>query len=141
MPRCRRLNKECRPLVSRRKHQLGKPLVQSPVTQGSIATASTTQVWSDPAISPEDANQLLIIFRTEKLVYLPLISISPDISSEELRQQRPFLWLCIMAVTSISLSQQATLASTVREILAQKMVVEFERNIELLLGLLVCIGW
>jgi hypothetical protein len=52
--------------------------------------------------SLEEADEFLKIFRTQMMEYFPFIIMSTSTTAKELRLQRPFLWLCIMAVTSKS---------------------------------------
>ncbi|RDW65074.1 hypothetical protein BP6252_10725 [Coleophoma cylindrospora] len=92
-------------------------------------------------ISPVDAEEYLANFRTLNLKYFPFCYISPAAGAQQLRQERPFLWLCIMAVSSKSKPQQQLLTSKIRQTVAQEIVVNSEKNIDLLLGLLVFIGW
>lgn len=91
--------------------------------------------------SPLDAKQYLTTFRTQKSKYFPFVYISPATTAHQLRHERPFLWLCIMTVSSRSISQQQALGSKVRHQLWEKMVLQSEQNIDLLLGLLAYIGW
>jgi hypothetical protein len=91
--------------------------------------------------SPVDAEEYLINFRTCKLKYFPFIYIPSTTRAQQLRQERPFLWLCIMAVGSKSKSQQQILGSKIRQKIAHELVVQSERNVDLLLGILAFIGW
>jgi hypothetical protein len=91
--------------------------------------------------SPVDAEEYLINFRTCKLKYFPFIYIPSTTRAQQLRQERPFLWLCIMAVGSKSKSQQQILGSKIRQKIAHELVVQSERNVDLLLGILAFLGW
>jgi hypothetical protein len=91
--------------------------------------------------SPVEVEEYLTNFRTYKLKYFPFIYIPSTTRAQQLRQERPFLWLCIMAVGSKSKSQQQVLGSKIRQKIAQELVVQSERNVDLLLGILAFIGW
>jgi hypothetical protein len=93
------------------------------------------------APSPAEAEEYLIHFQTYKSKYLPFMYIPSTARAQQLRQERPFIWLCIMAVCSKSTSQQQILGSKIRQTIAQEMVVQSEKNIDFLLGLLTFIGW
>ncbi|KAF5519364.1 Heterokaryon incompatibility protein 6, OR allele [Colletotrichum aenigma] len=58
-----------------------------------------------------------------------------------LRQEKPFLWLCIVAVSQAHTLPQAVLNDKIRSVVAQRMVLNLERSLELLQGLLICIAW
>lgn len=91
--------------------------------------------------TPFQAEQYLNTYRAHMARYLPFTHILPTTTSEELRRQSPFLWLCIMCVACGSTSQQTVLAESVKQIVAKKMVVEGEKSLDLLLGVLIFIGW
>ncbi|ESZ90027.1 hypothetical protein SBOR_9583 [Sclerotinia borealis F-4128] len=56
-------------------------------------------------------------------------------TAHQLRQERPFFWLCIMTMSSMVIYRQVTLGKVIREIAARELVVEGKRNLDLLLGL------
>ena len=91
--------------------------------------------------SPAEAEECLLHFRKYKSKYVPFIYIPLTTNAQQLRQERPFLWLCIMTVASKSTLQQQILGRKIRSIIAQEMVVQSERNIDLLLGILTFSSW
>ncbi|MCJ1399412.1 hypothetical protein MMC11_002614 [Xylographa trunciseda] len=103
-----------------------------PVSSGSIDTDEPSLV---------EAEEYLLNFQTYKSKYFPFIYIPASTSAQQLRQERPFLWLGIMTVGSKSTSQQQRLGSRIRQTIAQEMVVQSAKNVDLLLGLLAFIGW
>ena len=62
-------------------------------------------------------------------------------TAKQLREWNPFLWLNIMAVTARTPGQQSTMSDYIKRFVAQKMVVHNEKNLDLLLGLLVFVNW
>ncbi|KAK9367092.1 hypothetical protein V1509DRAFT_194602 [Lipomyces kononenkoae] len=108
------------------------------------STSALSQNYTIPIIfepTQEDANQYLKDFRTQKLEHFAFLSIDPATSSDELRQERPFLWLCIMAISCPSTSDQIRLGNGIRQIVSQKVVINGERNLDLLLGIMIFVGW
>ena len=110
-------------------------------SQGTLSNSSQSLLRDMVEPSALEAEQYLTIFRDHKTEYLPFIYIPLTTTADQLRQERPFLWLCVMMVASRSTSQQQVLGNKVRDKLAQDMVVKSEQNIDLLLGLLVYVGW
>lgn len=93
-------------------------------------------------LAPEEAELYLEEFRAQRLPYFPCVHIPTATTSKKLLEDRPFFWLCIMAVCTKSMSKQMKLYSSIRQIVAQKMVIELESSLDLLLGLLLtCISW
>ncbi|KAF2493509.1 hypothetical protein BU16DRAFT_541190 [Lophium mytilinum] len=94
-----------------------------------------------PEPIPPDGEECLHDFRTHKLPFVPFIHIPPSTSSEELFQERPFLWYCIVLASTKSRPQQESLPLKVRTMLSEAMVIGQEHNLDLLLGVLVCVAW
>ncbi|PYH65324.1 Zn(II)2Cys6 transcription factor domain-containing protein [Aspergillus vadensis CBS 113365] len=122
-------------------HHPPPPRSQIKVTRTvSTAEKSIDCGTAEPTLS--QAEEYLSIFVTQKLPYLPFVYFPPGTTAQQLRSDRPFLWLCIMAVTSKSPSQRRTLCDRIRETVAQRMVHDcYGRDLDFLLGLLVYIAW
>lgn len=88
-----------------------------------------------------EAEELLGFFRNEMLRYMPIITIPSSQGASELRQNWPFLWLCIMAITTRSSAKQTALGRAVRTRLGELMLVEGQRSLDLLYGTIVCVAW
>ena len=115
----------------------------------TVTTASDGTSCNSPASvlhdatepSPVEAEQYLTTFHNHKSKYFPFVYIPPTTTAQQLRQERPFLWLCIMTIASRSTSQQQVLGSKIRHMLAQEMLLKSGQNIDLLLGLLAYTAW
>jgi hypothetical protein len=111
--------------------------------------ASTSTAHNSPmAYSPylfesslKEADESLKIFRTYKLKHFPFIVLPASITAQELRRERPFLWFCAMAASSKSSTQQIVLGKEIRLIVGRQLLLEGERTLDLLLGLLAYIAW
>ncbi|GKT52447.1 uncharacterized protein ColSpa_12628 [Colletotrichum spaethianum] len=97
--------------------------------------------FGDELPSPDEAEALFEAFRGQNLKYFPFLSFKATMTAQELRAERPFLWLCIMTVAAKVTSQQLALGQRVRQVVSQKLLIENERSIDYLLGLLVILGW
>ena len=120
------------------------PTLLTPATTDSDSTFRhfpTSGVPGGFEPSLYEAEEFLKIFRTQKSKYFPFVHIPSTTSAQQLHQERPFLWLCIMAMSSNSTSQQLALGSKIRHAVGRKMLLEYEKNLDLLLGLLAYIGW
>jgi hypothetical protein len=105
----------------------------------SISPSGFGDTCGEP--SPVEAEECLINFQTYKSKYFPFIHIPSTTSAQQLRQERPFLWISIMVVSSKSMLQQHLLGNKLRQSIAQELVVQSEKKIDLLLSLLTFIGW
>ncbi|KAI1779151.1 hypothetical protein F4818DRAFT_403499 [Hypoxylon cercidicola] len=80
-------------------------------------------------------------FRTHMLRFFPVFYLPDTTTSGQLREERPFLWLCVMCVACSSTSQQLALGDSIKQIVSREMVYKGEKNIDLLLGLLTFLAW
>lgn len=115
--------------------------VLTPGTTGSEGSSPASVYYDAVEPSPVEAEEYLTSFHTYKSKYFPFVYISSTTTAQQLRQERPFLWLSIMTIASRSTSQQQILGSKIRHILAEEMLLKSGKNIDLLLGLLAYIGW
>lgn len=62
-------------------------------------------------------------------------------SSQQLKDKYPFLWLNIMSIAAATPKRKAALGIQAKDTIIQKVVVERDISLDLLLGLLVFSGW
>lgn len=89
-----------------------------------------------PEPTPDEAEIYLAKFR-DWLANFPFLHIPPDLMAEQLCKERPFLWMIIMVVTSMSAPQQHQMRDKIWEEVAQRVIFNHERSLDVLLGLLV----
>lgn len=107
----------------------------SPISTAAITSATISRLLT------KDADHILQIFRTHYLRYFPLIYLPSIVTSEEIQQNRPYLWLNILSICTQSLRGIGELGIQIRETLAKRAIVEGERSIELLQGLITHVSW
>jgi len=93
-----------------------------------------------PEPTPEEAEIYLEKFRGW-IKHFPFLHIPLDVTAEALREQRPFLWRCIMNITTMSAPQQLLMKDRVRQEVAQRVIVDHERTMDILLGLICYVAW
>ncbi|RAH59739.1 hypothetical protein BO85DRAFT_467435 [Aspergillus piperis CBS 112811] len=89
-----------------------------------------------------ECEELLANFRLHKMPLFPFVIIPTQLGVPTLRQQFPFLLLCIVTacLEHKPLSQLKT-EQEVRRSIATRLVANLERSLDLLLGLLVHVAW
>jgi hypothetical protein len=92
-------------------------------------------------LGSEDPDELLAIFRNEMSPSFPFITMTEFTRAEDLRRDRPSLYTAIMAVTTRNTPQADALGKAFLKQLAERMVVNGERNMDLLLGCLTYAAW
>ncbi|KAI0205086.1 hypothetical protein F4808DRAFT_272778 [Astrocystis sublimbata] len=120
-----------------------------PITPASTAYATCSTADSTPSpLSAQDAltsvaeaEDLLQFFRQHHLPFFPFMYMPPSTTAAELQRDRPFTWLNIKAICCKSPVRQFHLSQQIRDELAHKSMVSCERDIDLLLGTLVLLGW
>lgn len=90
----------------------------------------------------QEADIVLTKYREGASSHFPFALLSPTITGRQLLQERPFLYLCIDAIANVELSLQTApqlneIRTAIMRQLAERMFVNGERNLELLLGVLV----
>jgi hypothetical protein len=93
-----------------------------------------------PEPTPAEAEAYLDKFRSW-LPRFPFMVLPKDQTAENLRKEKPFLWLCIMNITTTSHPQQVKMKERVRQEAAQRVIVDHERSMDVLLGLVCYIAW
>ncbi|MCJ1281331.1 hypothetical protein MMC26_000650 [Xylographa opegraphella] len=89
----------------------------------------------------QEAERLLRLFKKDLAVQFPFV-IVPDESVENLHRQRPVLVMAIIVAASFrSLSQQRQLAGKLLEYLSLHIVLQGEKSLDLLQGLLILASW
>jgi hypothetical protein len=94
-----------------------------------------------PELTASEADAGLATFAAHMFKFFPFVYIPPNTNAGELRTQRPFLILCMAAISSKQAERQRELFGMMRETIAQKLVITVEPSIDLLLGLLTFLGW
>jgi hypothetical protein len=112
-----------------------------PFKQATTGCCSLLNDISAHKLSDEVADQQLEMFRRAFLPFFPVVYIPEIMSASYLRQQRPFLWLVIMSLTTKNMTQQSAMEYTIRQIISQRVVAEHEKNLDLLLGLICYLAW
>lgn len=120
-----------------------------PGAQDTSGTTAPTPVRNDgidsllhDTISLHLTNELLDKYRRHKMPQFPFVVIPEETDVADLRRRSPFLLLCILTASLEHHPElQSTLENLVRKEVAQRMIVDIERNMDLLQGLLVHIAW
>jgi hypothetical protein len=112
-----------------------------PQANAGFTPISTLICTPEIQATQQDAEHHFKLFRDCYLACFPCIHLRSDISATQLRSERPLLWFTIMMVTCQSSHTQRRMSASWRSIVSQKMVVEHEKSMDLLQGLLVFLGW
>lgn len=74
-------------------------------------------------------------------MHLFLQCANVSLSAAQLQRERPFLWLNVRATCCKSMSNQKALDAIIRETLARKLLIDLDRNMDLLQGLIAFLAW
>ncbi|KAJ6102163.1 hypothetical protein N7486_004590 [Penicillium sp. IBT 16267x] len=103
--------------------------------------SSISDVCAALQIAPDIAEKTINDFRKQNLKILPFLYIPPHVTSQQLRKDKPFLWLCIMAVTTPGESKRNLLFNKVTDLIHQEVIVGISPNMDILLGIMTFILW
>ncbi|KAI3316856.1 putative C6 transcription factor [Xylariaceae sp. AK1471] len=91
--------------------------------------------------SLSQAEESLCVFRSRMLPCFPFISLAPDITAEQLRHDRPFLFQAILTVTTFSTQKKLARVEDLKRLLFTSALLDVQSTIDLLLGLLTYLAW
>ncbi|KAJ5224376.1 uncharacterized protein N7469_007879 [Penicillium citrinum] len=117
--------------------------VFNPSELGTSVGESSNRLYAGiPTASTEDEGDIILrIFNTQMVHLFPFVVIAPHVTAEQLRQDKPFLFLNISMVACQKSSQQRELYRIIKEYVAEHIVLQNERSLDLLQGLLVFLAW
>lgn len=82
------------------------------------------------------------VFRTELMPHYPFVSVPYDANAETLQAQQPFLMSAIRMVASLQSTKSARRQlHNIMNHLANHMLLRAERSTDLLMGVIVVLGW
>ncbi|KAJ5746423.1 hypothetical protein N7520_011605 [Penicillium odoratum] len=110
-------------------------------TASSPNTASIVDACTALQISPEIAEKTINDFRKQNLKMLPFLHIPPHVTSQQLRNDKPFLWLCIMAVCTPGESKRNSLFAKVTDLFHQELILGSSPSMDILLGTMTYVSW
>lgn len=112
-----------------------RPPTRDPLLEDSAISDHNTFLKSDK-------DTYLAIFKTSMARYFPFVVIDDHISAEELGRTKPFL-LDVVTVAAFyrDSGRQSALGKEVIEQLSRRLLVDGEKSLDLLQGLLVYIAW
>ncbi|RYP31398.1 hypothetical protein DL767_005798 [Monosporascus sp. MG133] len=103
---------------------------------------SSGDVIEDGLLTMERANHLVGIYKSTLTTHFPFVVIPPQLSAESLRQEKPFLFLTVLASASFhDMPLQRSLGNVVKQIISERMVRGDTASFELLQGILVFLAW
>lgn len=88
-----------------------------------------------------EAEEQLATFRRAFIPMFPFIYIPTTTSASDLRREKPFVWLVIMALTTKVVSKQFDLVDHIWKIISRRVLCEQYANLDLLLGIICFSSW
>ena len=122
-------------------HPNGHPTPAASRVGGSSVPESPDSADNFPLESDAELEEALETYRTKMVPNFPIVCVRPDVTVDEMRLQRPFLFLVIRAICSKNLCRQQALVVEVKKTLGREMLLEGTKTLDLFLGVLVFAGW
>ena len=119
----------------------GLPTPTTSSTDNSTVPDRLNSSTDYPLESEAEMSEYLETYRTKMVPYFPIVGIGAEMTVEELRKERPFLYLVVRAICSKNLGRQAELVLQVKTVLGREMLLEGAKNMDLFLGVLVFAAW
>lgn len=110
--------------------------------ESGSATKSLSTFEHNTAAPDETEGQLLMEIFFEKMFPLfPFVVFPRHVTAEELRREKPFLYLNISMVACQNAPRQREIVDAVQEYIAEHIVIRGEHSLDLLQGLLLNVAW
>ncbi|KAK2810165.1 hypothetical protein FQN50_003135 [Emmonsiellopsis sp. PD_5] len=113
----------------------------APSTSESTRSPTPLQDESTYIIEPEKATEFFNNFRTLHLDYLPFFHIPPHVTWQQLRRERPFLWLCIMGISVKTVAEREPFHKKIKSLVCEKVIADVNPDIDILLGIIAFVSW
>ena len=111
-------------------------------TASAASSAIITQRTSHVEPDEQEAEILLLEFRSSMTSQFPFVVIRPEETSQSLRSEKPLLWKAIMfAAAHGDSDRQLSLGSNLIEDITTRLLFRAEKSLQLLQALLVFIAW
>jgi hypothetical protein len=93
--------------------------------------------------SPGDADDqfLMEVFMNRMLPLFPFLVVPAHTTAEDLRREKPFVYMNISMIASPNASRQREIADATQEYVAEHIIIKGEQSLDLLQGLLLNVTW
>ncbi|KAE8424016.1 hypothetical protein BDV36DRAFT_290113 [Aspergillus pseudocaelatus] len=109
---------------------------------GEETDETRLDVIAQGLVNMETAQSLIDLYKSDMRLHFPFVVISSQVTASDLRQQKPFLFLAVLASAAYSnMPLQRLLGKEIRKVIASRMVLHGEVSFELLQGILVFLAW
>ncbi|KAJ9260815.1 transcriptional regulator family: Fungal Specific TF [Paecilomyces variotii] len=130
--------------ASERARQNTNPGSQTPIASPTAGQygLSPTEIIRQFIPSDREAEMMLDHFRVNMMPHFPFVIIPAEVSLNDLRREKPFLFTTVMMVgCRHDASRQVAIASKIREIISYSVLVKGEQSLDMLQGLLIYLAW
>lgn len=119
--------------------QLAQPheTLPTPGSSGQSPNSDSREGTRDQDLTEQE----LVTFREHHLQDFPLVNIPLDYTAAELQEEKPTAALAVKALVTKEATKQIVLGKRLREVLTQKILIDGERSLPLLVSLLISIAW
>jgi hypothetical protein len=108
----------------------------------SDPSPSLQDAFQGYSFAVEEAEALLAAFKTEMVSNFPFVIIPPEMTAQRLHNEKPFLFMNIMAAASYrDMTRQRHLGEDVMKYICDHVVLRGEKSLELLQGILIFLSW
>jgi len=118
------------------------PQKKSPAAKNASLGADYVDIVERGIITLDIADELFARYNDEMILHLPGVVFPPSMKANDLRQEKPLLFLAVMAAAAAArASLQRTLVKELMEIFGQKVICNGEKSLEIVQALLVSVMW
>lgn len=115
--------------------------ISSDVTPSPGCSSATARSTDVPTPGDVAGQALLEAYTNFMIPMFPFVPIPSQMTAEELCREKPFLYLNISMIASPNPARQQELSKAIKEHISDRIIMQGQRTLDLLQGLLVHLAW
>jgi hypothetical protein len=116
-------------------------LIDQQIITPSSLDYSPQQSIVDASFDDRLTDEEFTKFRQLHLPYFPFLNLPPSLSVDQFLAEKPLLSLALKTICTKAYTKQIELSKRLRGTIAQQLMVDGEKNLDLLVSLLTCMAW
>lgn len=101
----------------------------------------TPSVADIPPETQEELWEILNFYRDTMFHFSPIVVIGSEVTVEHMANERPYTWLVLRMICTKKLARQLAFGEEINRLIAQKLIIEGERSLDMLCALVLHVNW
>ena len=107
----------------------------------SCSPASFASLAELRSETEEELCEVLDTYRDTMFPFFPVVIIGPEVTTQYMAAEHPMVWMILRAICTKRLALQFALIAEFKRLIGKTLIVEGERNFDMLCALIICANW